>query len=87
MQKIKSQKHIDPTTTHKELLGRILKEGQYVAVSDGGLHVAKVLRFTPKKVEIELIDRKFRFKCLKYSNEMVLLEGEEIFMWVLTNGG
>jgi hypothetical protein len=87
MQKIKSQKHIVPTETHKELLGRVLKEGQYVAVSDGSLHIAKVLRFTPKMVEIEVIDRKYRSKRLKYADEMVLLEGEEIFMWVLTNGG
>ena len=72
---------------HRDRLGNELREGQYVAVADNGMHIAKVARFTPKMVEVEVIDRKYRSKRLKYGNEMVILEGESIFMWVLTNGG
>jgi hypothetical protein len=79
-------KSVPTNGCHLDLLGRTLKEGQYVAVSDGGMHVAQIQRFTPKMVEIIVIDRKYRFKCLKYANEMVILEGPDIFMWVLSNG-
>lgn len=72
---------------HKDKLGNELREGQYVAVADNGMYIAKVLRFTPKMVEVEVVDRKYRSKRLKYGSEMVILEGESIFMWVLTNGG
>lgn len=72
---------------HKDKLGNPLREGQYVAVADNGMYIAKVMRFTPKMVEVEVVDRKYRSKRLKYGSEMVILEGESIFMWVLTNGG
>ncbi len=72
---------------HKDKLGNVLKEGQYVAVADNGMYIAKVTRFTPKMVEVEVVDREYRSKRLKYGNDMVILEGESIFMWVLTNGG
>jgi hypothetical protein len=79
-------KSVPANEMHLDLLGRILKEGQYVAVSDNGLYIAQVKRFTPKMVEVEVIDRKYRSKRLKYASEMVILEGPDIFMWVLTNG-
>ena len=79
-------KSVPTNGCHLDLLGRTLKEGQYVAVNDGGMHVAQIQRFTPKMVEIIVIGRKYRFKCLKYANEMVILEGPDIFMWVLSNG-
>ena len=79
-------KSVSTNECHLDLLGRTLKEGQYVAVSDGGMHVAQIQRFTPKMVEIIVIGRKYRFKCLKYADEMVILEGPDIFMWVLSNG-
>ena len=82
----KSLKSVPTNDSHLDLLGRTLKEGQYVAVSDGTLHVAQVSRFTPKMVEIIVIDRKYRSKRLKYASEMVILEGPDIFMWVLSNG-
>ena len=79
-------KSVPTNECHLDLLGRTLREGQYVAVSDGSLHVAQVQRFTPKMVEIIIIDRKFRYKCLRYADEMVILEGPDIFMWLLSNG-
>ena len=80
-------KSVSVNDMHKDKLGNVLKEGQYVAVADSGMYIAKVLRFTPKMVEVEVVDRKYRSKRLKYGSEMVILEGESIFMWVLTNGG
>ena len=79
-------KSVPVNDLHKDRLGNNLKEGQYVALADAGMHIARVLRFTPKMVEVEVIDRKYRSKRLKYGSEMVILEGESIFMWVLTNG-
>lgn len=72
---------------HKDRLGNVLREGQYVALADNGMYIGKVTRFTPKMVEVEIVDRKYRSKRLKYGSDMVILEGESIFMWVLTNGG
>jgi len=79
-------KSVVPTEIHRDVLGREFKEGQYVAVSDGCMCIAQVKRFTPKMVAIEVIGQKYRSKRLKYASDMVILDGPDIFMWVLTNG-
>jgi len=79
-------KSVVPTEIHRDILGREFKEGQYVAVSDGCMCIAQVKRFTPKMVAIEVIGQKYRSKRLKYASEMVILDGPDIFMWMLTNG-
>jgi len=80
-------KSVPVNEMHKDLLDRELKEGQYVAVADNGMYIAQVKRFTPKMVEVEIVSRKYRSKRLKYAHEMVILDGPDIFMWVLSNGG
>lgn len=82
----KPPKSVKPTELHYDLMGRAFKEGQYVAVADGGLYIAQVIRFTPKMVEIEKVGGKFRSKRLRYASDMVILDGPDVFMWVLTNG-
>jgi hypothetical protein len=79
-------KSVEPTDLHKDLLDREFKVGQYVAVSDNGLYIAQVKRFTPKMVEVEVVSRKYRSKRLKYASDMVILDGPDVFMWVLSNG-
>ena len=79
-------KSVVPNETHKDLLDREFKEGQYVAVSDNGLYIAQVKRFTPKMVEVEVVGKKYRSKRLKYASDMVILDGPDVFMWVLANG-
>jgi hypothetical protein len=79
-------KSVVPNETHKDLLDREFKEGQYVAVSDNGLYIAQVKRFTPKMVEVEVVGKKHRSKRLKYASDMVILDGPDVFMWVLANG-
>jgi len=87
MQKPKrSPKSVEPTELHKDLLDREFKVGQYVAVSDSGLYIARVTRFTAKMVEVEKINSKYRSKRLKYASDMVILDGPDVFMWVLANG-
>ena len=72
---------------HKDLLDREFKVGQYVAVSDNGLYIAQVTRFTPKMVEVEKVGSNHRrSKRLKYASDMVILDGPDVFMWVLANG-
>lgn len=79
-------KSVVPNEKHKDLLDREFKEGQYVAVSDNGLYIAQVKRFTPKMVEVEVVGKKYRSTRLKYASDMVILDGPDVFMWVLTNG-
>jgi hypothetical protein len=79
-------KSVVPTELHRDVLGREFKEGQYVAVSDGYMCIAQVIRFTPKMVEIEVIGKRYRSKPKKYASEMVILDGPDVFMWILTNG-
>jgi uncharacterized protein with FMN-binding domain len=79
-------KSVVPTELHRDVLGREFKEGQYVAVSDGYMCIAQVIRFTPKMVEIEVIGKRYRSKRKKYASEMVILDGPDVFMWILTNG-
>jgi hypothetical protein len=79
-------KSVEPTELHKDLLDREFKVGQYVAVADNGLYVAQVKRFTPKMVEIEKVGSKYRSKRLKYASDMIILDGPDVFMWVLTKG-
>lgn len=80
-------KSVPVNDMHKDRLGNEIKQGQYVALADNGMYIGKVLRFTPKMVEVEVVDRRYRSKRLKYGTDMVILEGESIFMWVLSNGG
>jgi hypothetical protein len=82
----KPPKGTTPNELHKDLLDREFQVGQYVAVFDGTLCVARITRFTPKMVEVEKLSTKWRHKKLKYANEMVILDGPDVFMWVLTNG-
>lgn len=79
-------KSVVPTEIHKDVLGREFKEGQYVAIADNGMYIAQVKRFTPKMVQVEVIGKKYRSTRLKYAHEMCILDGPDIFMWVLTNG-
>lgn len=81
----KPPKGTTPNESHKDLLDRKLQVGQYVVTYDGTLCIARVNRFTAKMVEIEKLN-KWRYKRLKYANEMVILDGPDVFMWVLTNG-
>jgi hypothetical protein len=80
-------KSVTPNDLHKDLLDREFKVGQYVAVSDNGLYIAQVTRFTPKMVEVEKVGSNHRrSKRLKYASDMVILDGPDVFMWVLANG-
>jgi hypothetical protein len=79
-------KSVVPNEKHKDLLDREFKEGQYVAVADNGMYIAQVKRFTPKMVEVEMVSTKYRSKRLKYASDMVILDGPDVFMWVLANG-
>ena len=82
----KPLKSVEPTELHRDLLDREFKVGQYVAVADRELYIARVTRFTSKMVEVEKINSKYRSKRLKYASDMVILDGPDVFMWVLANG-
>lgn len=79
-------KSVVPNALHHDLLDREFKVGQYVALADNGMYIARVVRFTPKMVEVEIMNRKYRSKRLKYASDMVILDGPDVFMWVLANG-
>jgi hypothetical protein len=82
---------VDP---HIDLLGRELKVGMPVAVSAGnsGLKICTVKSLTPKMVRVEPVKKQVHWNgkektYLEYGNQMVIIGGEDVLMYVLKHGG
>lgn len=74
--------------SHKDLLGREVKEEDYVAFSHKNyLMVGKVIKITPKQVRVKSFERgcsyKKDFTYLKYTNQCVLVGGPELVAHIL----
>ena len=77
-----------PVYVHKDILGRELSIGSPVAVSrSNDLYLCKVVGFTPKMVKVEPIKKRWSgdSSFLKYGHDVAILQGEEVFMYVLSN--
>jgi hypothetical protein len=75
---------------HQDILGRELKVGMPVAVSAGttGLRICTVKALTPKMVRVEPIEKATNWRgksktYLEYGNQMVIIGGEDVLMYVL----
>lgn len=69
---------------HKDKLGRSLKEGDCVAYPDSNtLYIGVIQKFNPKMLGIKPIG--WRSKVNKYPSDVVLLDGPEVTMYLLTN--
>lgn len=83
----------DETNYHLDILGRELKVGMPVAVSAGssGLKICTVYALTPKMVRVEPVQKQTNWRgktktYLEYSNQMVIIGGEDVLMYVLKHG-
>ena len=79
---------------HVDILGRELKVGMPVAVSAGtvGLKICTVKSLTPKMVRVEPVKKQTNWRgkvktYLEYGNQMVIIGGEDVLMYVLKHGG
>lgn len=76
---------IKPTIEQRDRLGRLLKEGDCVAVAHrNALMVGTVKKVNPKTIKVAPLGRsRYPGGYNKYSHECVLLEGPEVTLYVL----
>lgn len=77
------------TTGHLDLLGRTVKEDDYVAFTHhNSLYVGKVTKITPKQVRVIPLDGKRWGEqgLLKYTSQCCLVGGAELTFHILKNG-
>ena len=83
----------DESNIHLDILGRELKVGMPVAVSTSlSLRICTVKALTPKMVRVEPVKKQFNWQgksktYLEYSDQMVIIGGEDVLMYVLKHGG
>ena len=73
---------------HKDLLGRIVAEGDAVAFThQNSLYVGKVIKITPKQVRVVDMLSKYNRDTgyLKYTCQCVLIGGPDLTMHLLKN--
>lgn len=73
---------------HRDLLGREVKEGDAVAYTHhNSLYVGKVIKITPKQVRVVDMLSKYRNDTgyLKYTNQCVLIGGQDLTLHLLKN--
>lgn len=74
---------------HKDLLGRDVKEEDYVAFTHHNmLYVGKVIKITPKQVRVVPIGTNYRSDSgyLKYTSQCCLVGGPDLTFHILKNG-
>ncbi len=78
---------------HVDILGRELRVGMPVAVSasTSGLKICTVKALTPKMVRVEPVKKVTNWQgktktYLEYGNQMVIVGGEDVLMYVLKHG-
>ena len=74
--------------SHTDRLGRELAIGDCVAVPVGNhLRIGRVSKLTPKMVRVkELNNLKYQPEWIKYSRDLVVVEGSGVTMLVLKAG-
>lgn len=76
------------TEGHKDLLGRIVAEGDAVAYTHhNSLYVGKVIKITPKQVRVVNMLSKYQDSTgyLKYTSQCVLIGGPDLTVHLLKN--
>jgi len=74
---------------HLDLLGQPLAEGNYVAVSHHNmLQVCQIKKLNPKMMRVMPVRNHYRHDgFLIYSNQAVLLSGQDALAYILTYAG
>jgi hypothetical protein len=79
-----------PEPEHKDILGRKLTVGDFVAVTIfNDLKIAKVIKLNPKMVKVKVLDVRnnnwYRGEHNRYSGDMVIVDGPYISMYIIKN--
>lgn len=77
-----------PKTTPTDRLNRNLTVGAYVAYVDSGrLEIGSILKITPKMIKVARVGSQGFWSrgVLKYPNDVILLEGQDLTMYLLKN--
>ena len=69
---------------HKDVLGRLIEVGNYVAYCDSNtMRIGKVDKINPKMIRIAT-GREWRYNVNKYAEDTVKLDGPDLTMYLLT---
>lgn len=76
-----------PPPEHKDKLGRIIKEGNFVAYPGGNqLQFGRVAKLNPKMIKVhELPGNRWSSESLKYPSDLLILEDRDMTWWLLKN--
>jgi hypothetical protein len=73
---------------HRDLLGRLLNVGDCVAYpSSNSLVVGIVKKLNPKMVGVSQLGKNRWGDSNKYSNDLVILDGPDVTMYLIKNSG
>ena len=73
---------------HQDKLGRVLKVGDCVAYpSHNSLGIGTIAKLTPKMVGVVRVGAKSTFHFHKYPKDLVLLEGQDVTLYLLKHTG
>lgn len=73
---------------HRDKLGRLLKVGDCVAYpSHNSLSIGVIKKLNPKMVGVGKLSKKSYGSSNKYPNDLVLLDGPEVTMYLIKNSG
>jgi hypothetical protein len=75
-------------TVHKDIFGRVIAEGSYVAFPhSNSLYIGTVGKCTAKMVRVHPVNSAYRSDrgYLKYANELVTVAGADVTFYVLKN--
>jgi hypothetical protein len=73
-----------PPPEHKDVLGRLLEVGNYVAYCESNMmRIGKIDKLNAKMIRIAT-GREWRYNVNKYSKDTVKLDGPDLTMYLLT---
>lgn len=73
---------------HRDILGRIINVGDFVAVSvHNDMKIARVTKLNPKMVKVQILNVKtsmwYTGTHNKYADDMVIVDGPYVTMYIL----
>lgn len=69
---------------HCDILGRLIKVDDCVAMPNGNsLQIAKVNKLNPKMVQVSRIGARYPTKTNKYPSDLVVLDSQDVTMYIL----
>lgn len=76
-----------PIPEHKDKLGRLLAEGNFVAYPDSNmLKFGRVVKLNPKMVKVQEVPAgRWSSENLKYPSDLVMLEDKDMTWYLLKN--